>query len=52
MFDFDIMMEFDTYILIDLLDDIRPWPFVFWAGMEYLEALQVHFHAETFLIFS
>jgi hypothetical protein len=47
MFEFYIMTEFDTYLLIDLLDDSRPWEFVFGAGVEHLEQLQVHFHVET-----
>jgi hypothetical protein len=34
-------------ILIDLLDDIKPWEFVSRAYLDHLEPLQAHFHAET-----
>jgi hypothetical protein len=40
-------MEFDTYRLIDLLDDSRPWEFVFGTDLDHFEPQQVHFHVET-----
>jgi hypothetical protein len=42
------MMEFGTYLLVDLLDDSRPWQFVSGADLEHLEPLQVLFHVETY----
>jgi hypothetical protein len=44
MFDCDIMMQFGTCLLADLLDDGRPRPFVSGAGLVHLEPLQVHLH--------
>jgi hypothetical protein len=50
MFDFDIMMEFAIYLLIDLLDEGRPWVFLSAAALEHLEPLQIHFHVESYCL--
>jgi hypothetical protein len=42
MFDFDIMVEFGIYMLIDLFGTCRPWDIVSGAHLEHLELLQVH----------
>jgi hypothetical protein len=46
--EFDIMMEFDKYLLIHLLNDSRPWTLVSGDGLQDLGPLKVHFNVETY----
>jgi hypothetical protein len=48
LFDCGKLVRFDKYLLVELLDDYRPWSFASVAELGCLELLQVHFLVVAF----
>jgi hypothetical protein len=48
IFDCGKLVEFDKYLLVELLDDCRPWPFIPVVDLGRLELLQAHFLVVAF----